>query len=434
MRRFTNRPNLSSLESLFETMFFASLKTEEAHELSFDIVYIDPENPDPDPPQRIKKDRWCVTPLQHSITLTIPNLVKLASACDPRTSSLAIYHDSEGRLLVWGLVDQGNRYSDFMNYDADSTAKRPGLFQATTGGVGHLIVYMRWKKIAELKINTLITNVLDVFSAGPIRDLLEPGLLAYLDSVKQAVPTEMYSYRAHWDASLRSYWIESICRLLLRVQRYRHGGTFLLTPDDSGNGLNIKYALTYERLRTALQTKGTLTVQHTYDGDQIYEYMESNEDYVPMDLYLDESIGGSDLEDNRRELDSTIWFISLLTRVDGLVLLDHHLNVKGFGVEITFQDEPASVRIAVSRFANRRSALRVTDYNHYGTRHRSMMRYCYHVPGSVGFVISQDGDVRAMTKVREHLVIWENIKLQNTEFMRVKSSTQKRSRTTGKFI
>ena len=78
MRRFTNRPKLSSLESLFETMFFASLKTEEAHELSFDIVYIDPENPDPNPPGRITKDRWCVTPLRRSITLTIPNLVKLA--------------------------------------------------------------------------------------------------------------------------------------------------------------------------------------------------------------------------------------------------------------------------------------------------------------------------------------------------------------------
>lgn len=208
----------------------------------------------------------------------------------------------------------------------------------------------------------------------------------------------------------------------------------MLTPDDSCNGLNIKYALLYERLRTALQTKGTLVVQHTYDNDQIFRYMDSDEDYVPMDLYLDESIQGSDLEDNRREIDSTIWFISLLTRVDGLVLLDQHLNVKGFGVEITFQDEPTSVRIAVSRFANKRSALRVADYNHYGTRHRSMMRYCYQVPGSVGFVISQDGDVRAMTKVRDHLVIWENIKLQNTEFMRVKSSTKKRSRTTGKFI
>ena len=208
----------------------------------------------------------------------------------------------------------------------------------------------------------------------------------------------------------------------------------MLTPDNSANGLNIKYALSYERLRTALQTKGTLIVQHTYDNDEIFQYVGSDKDYVPMDLYLDESIQGSYLEANRREIDSTIWFISLLTRVDGLVLFDQHLNVKGFGVEITLQDEPDSVRIAVSRFANKRSALKVADYNHYGTRHRSMMRYCYQVPGSVGFVISQDGDVRAMTKVREHLVIWENIKLQNAEFMRAKSSRRKRSRTTGKYI
>jgi len=31
---------------------------------------------------------------------------------------------------------------------------------------------------------------------------------------------------------------------------------------------------------------------------------------------------------------------------------------------------------------------------------------------SLGFVISQDGDVRAMTQVRGKLVVWENLRLQ----------------------
>ena len=33
----------------------------------------------------------------------------------------------------------------------------------------------------------------------------------------------------------------------------------------------------------------------------------------------------------------------------------------------------------------------------------------------MGFVISQDGDVRVMTKVDERLIIWENIQLQLPE-------------------
>ena len=48
----------------------------------------------------------------------------------------------------------------------------------------------------------------------------------------------------------------------------------------------------------------------------------------------------------------------------------------------------------------------------FGTRHRSMMRYCNSNPGSVGFVISEDGDIRAMTKVGQDLVVWDGVLLQ----------------------
>ena len=56
--------------------------------------------------------------------------------------------------------------------------------------------------------------------------------------------------------------------------------------------------------------------------------------------------------------------------------------------------------------------MELIDPAQYGTRHRSMMSYCAAVPGSVGFVISQDGNVRVVTQVRGRLVMWNNIKLQ----------------------
>lgn len=37
-----------------------------------------------------------------------------------------------------------------------------------------------------------------------------------------------------------------------------------------------------------------------------------------------------------------------------------------------------------------------TDARRFGTRHQSMMRLCFARPGSVGFVVSQDGNVRAI--------------------------------------
>jgi hypothetical protein len=40
-----------------------------------------------------------------------------------------------------------------------------------------------------------------------------------------------------------------------------------------------------------------------------------------------------------------------------------------------------------------------------------MMRHCYTYPDSIGFVISQDGDVRAIARVDDDVCLWENFRL-----------------------
>lgn len=42
-----------------------------------------------------------------------------------------------------------------------------------------------------------------------------------------------------------------------------------------------------------------------------------------------------------------------------------------------------------------------------------MMRYCSSHPGALGFVVSQDGFVRAITRVGSKVVMWENIRVRN---------------------
>jgi hypothetical protein len=38
-----------------------------------------------------------------------------------------------------------------------------------------------------------------------------------------------------------------------------------------------------------------------------------------------------------------------------------------------------------------------------------MMRYCYQVPDSLGLAVSQDGDIQALMRIDDKLVVWENI-------------------------
>jgi len=77
-----------------------------------------------------------------------------------------VYADEAGRLSVWGLIDQGNRYYDFVNYESDSGPDRPGIFQASIEGIGHIVTYIGYDKLAELKVNALVRNARDVLRGG----------------------------------------------------------------------------------------------------------------------------------------------------------------------------------------------------------------------------------------------------------------------------
>jgi Probable sensor domain DACNV len=417
LRRNTSPPQLEVLVELFESMYFASLKTEESRPVLFHVAYVDPQKPDPSPPKTLVHDRWSCVRLSPPIAMSSANFAKIAPASDPRTSSFAVFYGIDGRLTVWGLIDQGNSYHDYVNFDSQSGPERPGIFQASIVGIGHVVAYIGYEKVAELRQNNLVRTAIDVFQSGKIHEALKAGIKSHLDSLRTGWPEEFPADFDDWEPPLIESWLGTLRRLLLRVQNIRHGGAFLMTPDQSRQGLLIKQKITYSRLRTALQRHAVVTAQQSIaSGIIAEEYMEKDAEDMPVLLHLDEVVAGYYLEEIRSELAGVIWFISLLTRVDGLVLLDPNLEVQGFGVEITVPEEPSEIHSAGDASASL-WLLKKVDYQQYGTRHRSMMRYCAKYPGSVGFVISQDGDVRVMTNVDGRLILWENIQLQLPKFV-----------------
>src|SRR5262249_8078211 len=157
------------------------------------------------------RDRWTVFRLAHRLPLTVENVVKIARASDPRTSLLAVYHEDNHRLYCWGLIDQANRSHDFVNYDSEEEADRPGLFQIGIAGIGHLIAYMDYEKVADLQGNTLMRNTVDALRSGPVHHALLPGIEAYRMAVRDTVPQPMYTARPDWDAELEDVWIATLC-------------------------------------------------------------------------------------------------------------------------------------------------------------------------------------------------------------------------------
>jgi hypothetical protein len=141
----------------------------------------------------------------------------------------------------------------------------------------------------------------------------------------------------------------------------------------------------------------------------------------PLDLYLDETVSRDELTNTNAEVTGCTRFLTSLSRVDGLIWVDSSLRLKGFGVEIASQSDPTSTFSAQNAQATK---LKKLDLNHFGTRHRSMLRYCAANPNSVGFVVSQDGDVRAVSQFNNRVLLWDNIRIQSLKNARILSAEQ----------
>lgn len=401
-----NAPPEAVLTRLLETLYFASLKTDEGRQILCTVNYVDPADRQTHTAMRRPADCWMYVPFERPLPFDARTLSKLARAADPAVSSLAVYRDKKNKLFIWGMVDQEPRLTDFVSFDAANTPERPGLFQATITGVGNISVYQHDNLIGSLEQNTLVEEYHDVLWSGPVHELLVNYLHSYLKDTRAKIPEHISP--AALEAELLLRWLNSICRVLMNIQQYRHGGGLLITPQTTLDGLNVKYKIRYDRLLKALRAmvESQLSPRVPPGGDTL----QANADVLPYAV-RGESVLDRELVAHKNEVLGAVRFIASLSCVDGFVLLDRRMVAHGFGVEVRTDNLLSDIYVARDSHANPK-LLRQGELTQYGTRHRAMMRYCYDKPGSLGFVVSQDGDIRAMTRIAEMLVLWENIDVQ----------------------
>jgi len=309
------------------------------------------------------------------------------------------------------MVDQEPRFGETLTLDSPDDLKRPGLFQATIAGPGSISVFHRCSLVGSLVQNTLVHEHHNVLWSGPVHAILkanldwslanrfgrERGLCLHTpDEPEREIigkvllpPNDML-----WKDGLLLRWVNSLSRILVNIQRYRHGGGLLIVPDDTFSGLQIKYELKYDRLFRAM----TGLVRHQITCGRMLNDDELRTFYRRVD-------------DHKNGLLGTVRFIASLASVDGIVLLDRGMAVHGFGVELRADNTLDGVLLAGDASGSPDS-LREIDPTQFGTRHRAMMRYCQGRSGALGFVVSRDGNIQAMTSIGHNLVLWESIDLQ----------------------
>lgn len=397
------------LVRFFEVLYFASLRTDEGRQTLCTVNFVDAQDPaGGEPPQTIA-NRWSAFPFSHPLPLDIRAITKLARAADPEVASLNAYADDAGELYLWGMVDQEPRQGDQLVLSGGSDVHRPGLFQATINGSGSICVYRNGTLLGGLAQDVLVEANYDVLWSGPVHALLADHLRGYASEVHPQLAAECGSAHPAWlERELLLRWLNSLSRILVNIQQYRHGGGLVIIPRADFDHSDIKYRVHYDRLSSAVVG---LVRAHLLLSQNMTALMEAAKAGTPANLYATLSSLRDmhrDVEQRKEEVLGCLRWIAALSCVDGVVLLDKWLAVHGFGVELRADSNLVEVFMAGDAEA-KPSRLRRVEITQFGTRHRAIMRYCFERLGSLGFAISQDGGIQAMMRIGDQLIVWENI-------------------------
>jgi hypothetical protein len=403
------------VQSLIETLFHASLKTEESRAVFCTVIFVGSGSRLHEPPDSERRShRYIFVPLEQPIFLTPGSLSKFAQAAAPWASCIAV-RERHGRFEICGMFDQEIHYQNALNREGESRFSRPGLFQVELSGVGTLTVYDNRKLLAKLSQDILVTTFHDVLSEGPIAN----GLRRYVDQLEQRAKIRLQTHFKRRNVTeflvdAPVLWTQTLSRILLGIRRLDHGGAVLLIPSSPTTDLSINYSILYDKTEQVLERHLLASARWQIARAKMrFEFFAPGSS-IPTTLVKERRSAFNEREDAKKGELGCATFVSSLAGVDGLILLSRGLRVCGFGVEIKGGKDPAKV-FGAGNPAGTLNRLRQLDLNHFGTRHRSMMRYCDRHRGSIGFVISQDGDVRAITRTEHGLIVWENIQLQEIE-------------------
>lgn len=445
-------PSLEHLAELFGTLFSLSLKSEESRFIRCSVLYQSRKcKPTGKGGAHVENSFWTANLFGSPLEFTLHTLRKLAPAVDPEVASIGVYPNKSGRLMIWGIVDQFPLHMlRYTSWETDRRGPFAHGLHSSISAPGELIVYTGDRVLATLRQEQLICRETDALWHGPLAAKLGRYVRAFTGEIRKGVGTNLFRSAGEffrgtdeeWKCSedysdeARDSWLGTLCRLLLRIRNHRHGGALLIIPGATTPDLDIRCHFTYDRIHDHLCDYFAALICQTFievsarqgrlDEITYPRPMTSKLGYFTTpdareNVFTARECGGYDENlfrswfytasriDAMAALAGSIALVSSLSRVDGLLLMSGGLRLQGFGTEIRTKRNVETIDLALDPQA----ATTITaNPNSYGTRHRSMMRYCSEHRGSVGFVISQDGDIRAITKVGKRLIMWEHLQLK----------------------
>ncbi|MEZ0390131.1 MAG: putative sensor domain DACNV-containing protein [Verrucomicrobium sp.] len=393
-------PEFEEIERASHILYAASLLKEEGRAVRARVVIAPPTafNPTQGPPDGSHAIRFSTS---HKLT---PNEIKrLSPAASFFHSVVAIWPDGarDKGFRIWGVVNTGPRWMNLVaggRKPAGDDLPHPIIHVRDPGW---LLFYHGYQLLAEWRGTDFHGPRMDVFQSSLLNERfadLRRKMVEELsdDCLPCSLNLETYAKLSHLIS------LQFVKRVINLVRTSGHGGSMVCLPegeegeDAAARWIDCKYSAVPDdaglRFRHILQSLirrlGELCDQGCTLDDAWQVFRTS------QDPELDE------LEEALFELAR---FFSDLMQVDGTLVVDQRLCVLGFGGEIRVDRTVLQVKHAQDLHGTVTNPWNVQSD---GTRHRSVYRLCSVEPQVIGFVISQDSQVRMIANVDDSVVFW----------------------------
>jgi hypothetical protein len=393
-----DRPTEAELREACNILYSASLLKEEGRAVRARVIIAPPDAfaRSGGPPDGTHAMRFTA-----SHPFTANEIKRLSPAASFFHSAVAIWPVKGRGFRIWGILNTGPRWMNLV-----AGGRKPA-----GDGIPHPIVHVRdpgwllfyhnYQLIGEWRGREFHGPRLDVFQSTLLNERfahLRRGMIEELADgcLPPTLTTADYADLAHLIS------LQFIKRVINLVRSSGHGGSVVFLPEGAAGieaatrWIDCKYTseaddagMRFPHLMKSIVRRVGMLCPEGCNLETAWNIFRNSDDPE-----LDR------LEEAFFELAR---FFSDLMQVDGAMVVDQRVCVIGFGGEIRVDRNV--FQVSQSHDLNGGT---LTDWNVQadGTRHRAVYRLCSVEPKVIGFVISQDSQVRMIANADDAVIFW----------------------------
>lgn len=360
-------PSLDTVRTVVEAVFSASIRTEEGRPLRPSVSFLSRS----DFGDREIVGNCLVMPLSSSIQLSVGALEKLSPAVDPRVAALAVepVSPSSPDVVVWAILIFGDPLPAIYlpRIHNQFSLGRGDILTVRAEAPGSILIARGDARLGSLVGGTFVRATPTPF--------IERGLGRFVMTAVEG--NEGNTGVGYWHT-----FRNSMMYLLEQLSARTHGASLILVPSSQVDAARRLFRSRYSLTRD-LQAHAVL-----------HESVVSRQDDPYLAQLFDVTYG--------MQLCERLDQIAQLAAVDGAVVASASLDVLGFGATLDAPSWTGTVITGPDGFGGGSEPF---DVSRHGTRHNSAVAFVGACPGSIAFVVSQDGPIRAFVKHDETTVL-----------------------------